>query len=69
MKGDLMRAGKSLSHLSWRCFCFAAGLLWAQDSTETPLSLGGFNTQGSVTVGYRFDDVKGYVPMFQNCRT
>jgi len=37
----------------------------AQDNTEAPLNLGGFNTQGSVTVGYRFDTVKGYVPMFQ----
>jgi hypothetical protein len=37
----------------------------AQDSTETPLNIGGLNTQGSATVGYRFDDVKGYLPMFQ----
>jgi len=37
----------------------------AQDKTETPLTIGGFNTQGSVTVGYRFDNVKGYVPMYQ----
>lgn len=35
------------------------------DSGESPLVLGGFDTQGSVTVGYRFDDVKGYRPMFQ----
>ena len=40
-------------------------VLVAQDGTETPLKIGGFNTQGSATVGYRFDDVKGYVPMFQ----
>ena len=40
-------------------------VLRGQDNTETPLVLGGFNTQGSVTVGYRFDDIKGYVPMFQ----
>jgi hypothetical protein len=39
--------------------------LLAQDNAETPLTIGGFNTQGSVTVGYRFDDVKGYRPMFQ----
>ncbi len=37
----------------------------AQDSAEAPLNIGGFNNQGSVTVGYRFDDVKGYVPMYQ----
>jgi hypothetical protein len=37
----------------------------AQDAGETPpVSLGGFNTQGSVTVGYRFTDIKGYRPMF-----
>jgi hypothetical protein len=39
--------------------------LVAQDSAETPLNFGGFNNQGSVTVGYRFDNVKGYLPMFQ----
>ena len=39
-------------------------LLAAQDNTEAPVPLGGFNTQGSVTVGYRFADVKGYQPMF-----
>ena len=44
---------------------FCGRVLVAQDSPETPLNFGGFNNQGSVTVGYRFDDVKGYVPMFQ----
>lgn len=29
-----------------------------------PLTIGGFNTQGSVTVGYRFTDIKGYEPMY-----
>ncbi len=29
-----------------------------------PINIGGFNTQGSVTVGYRFTDVKGYQPMY-----
>ena len=29
-----------------------------------PITLGGFNTQGSVTFGYRFADVKGYQPMY-----
>ena len=43
----------------------SGSVLWAQDKEETPLNLGGFNTQGSVTVGYRFEDVKGYRPMFQ----
>ncbi len=29
-----------------------------------PITWGGFNTQGSVTVGTRFADVKGYQPMY-----
>jgi hypothetical protein len=29
-----------------------------------PINLAGFNTQGSVTVGYRFADIKGYQPMY-----
>ncbi|HUY14003.1 MAG TPA: hypothetical protein VMX16_10310 [Terriglobia bacterium] len=38
--------------------------LAAQDQSETPINLGGFNTQGSATVGYRFTDIKGYQPMY-----
>jgi hypothetical protein len=37
-----------------------------------PITLGGFNTQGSATVGYRFADIKGYQPMYMellNLRT
>jgi hypothetical protein len=44
---------------------FCGQVLLAQESPETPVTIGGFNNQGSVTVGYRFDDLKGYVPMFQ----
>ena len=51
--------------ISLAVLLFCGGSLAAQDGTETPLNLGGFNTQGSVTVGYRFDDVKGYLPMYQ----
>ena len=29
-----------------------------------PISVAGFNTQGSVTFGYRFADIKGYQPMY-----
>jgi len=38
----------------------------AQDSSKppSPLTLGGFETQGSATVGYRFTDIRGYQPMF-----
>ena len=35
----------------------------AQD-TSKPLVLDGFDTQGSVTTGYRFTDVQGYRPQF-----
>jgi hypothetical protein len=38
--------------------------LRAQDEPETPLTLGAFNTQGSVTAGYRFTDIKGYQPQY-----
>jgi hypothetical protein len=59
-----MRPGKRfLISLAVLPLC-ACGLP-AQDSPETPVKIGGFNNQGSVTVGYRFDDVKGYIPMFQ----
>lgn len=42
--------------------------LEAQDETANPappLVLGGFQTQGSATAGYRFTNVKGYQPMYQ----
>jgi hypothetical protein len=39
--------------------------LRAQDGYEAPpLTIGGFNNQGSVTLGYRFTEVKGYQPMY-----
>jgi len=59
-----MRFGYSFI-VCWVALLFCGRVLVAQDSTETPLNFGGFNNQGSVTVGYRFDDVRGYVPMFQ----
>lgn len=40
------------------------GSLLAQDN-PTPLSWGGFENTGSVTFGYRFTDVNGYRPKFQ----
>jgi len=37
----------------------------SNDTPEAPpLTLGGFNTQGSVSMGYRFADIKGYRPMY-----
>lgn len=57
--------------MRYRFLTFAATLLAfpflsrAQNTGETPpITLGGFNTQGSVTVGYRFADVRGYKPMY-----
>jgi hypothetical protein len=50
---------------------FAAILLFvpfanAQDSSETPpIVLGDFHLSGSATAGYRFTDVKGYQPQYQ----
>ena len=41
----------------------APAFLRAQDDA-TPLVLGGFDTQGSVTTGYRFTDTSGYKPTF-----
>jgi len=42
-----------------------APALRAQDESESaPLTLGNFTTQGSVTAGYRFTDIKGYQPQF-----
>src|SRR5579864_1606637 len=37
----------------------------AQDNYETaPVNFGDFSTQGSASVGYRFTDVKGFRPMY-----
>jgi len=38
--------------------------LMAQDNTK-PVSIGGFDNSGSVTTGYRFTDVTGYRPKYQ----
>jgi hypothetical protein len=59
-----MKPGKRFL-ISLAAVLFCGGKLVAQDSAETPLNFGGFNSQGSVTVGYRFDDIKGYRPMYQ----
>jgi hypothetical protein len=53
-----------------RIFCISAALLapfslTAQDDNRTPLPVGGFENQGSVTFGYRFANIKGYEPKFQ----
>jgi hypothetical protein len=43
----------------------ACPVLMAQDESETPpITFGGFQNQGAVTLGYRFADIKGYQPQF-----
>jgi hypothetical protein len=39
--------------------------LKAQDQSEPQLQWGGFGVQGSASMGYRFTDVKGYEPMYE----
>ncbi len=53
----------SLSFLA--VFLLGGCTLRAQEGPENPLAIGGFNNQGTVTVGYRFDDIRGYAPMYQ----
>ncbi len=45
-------------------FLVALPLLRAQDQSEPQLQWGGFGVQGSASMGYRFTNVKGYQPMF-----
>src|SRR5690349_25157338 len=52
-------------------FAMLTGSLLAQDSAKPPdsagpLSWGGFENAGSATFGYRFTDVSGYQPKFQD---
>ena len=55
------------SYLLVFTFVFLANLpvLRAQGQAATPLQWGGFQVQGTASVGYRFTDVKGYAPMYQ----
>jgi hypothetical protein len=46
-------------------FLFNMPALKAQDQAETPLQWGGFQVQGAASAGYRFTDIKGYEPMYQ----
>jgi putative beta-barrel porin MtrB/PioB len=40
--------------------------LYGQDDAESvPISVGDFNLSGSATLGFRFEDVKGYEPQFR----
>src|SRR5258705_11723768 len=42
----------------------AGGTRAEEDAAVKPLSFGGFDSQGSISTGYRFTDVKGYQPKF-----
>jgi hypothetical protein len=46
-------------------FLVSLPVLRAQDQSEPQLQWGGFGVQGSAGMGYRFTDVKGYEPMFE----
>ncbi len=46
-------------------FLVSLPALKAQDQSEPSLQWGGFGVQGSASMGYRFTDVKGYEPMFE----
>ncbi len=59
-----MRITRSLLFFSV-VFLAMMPVLKAQSQSEPPLDWGGFNIQGSASMGYRFTDVKGYEPMFQ----
>ena len=59
-----MRIGRYLLFLM-ATLMMALPVLKAQDQSQPPLQWGGFGVQGSASAGYRFTDVKGYEPMFQ----
>src|SRR5450631_4508166 len=69
MKGATMRMTSTcrfIVSLSFLALFFPATLP-AQDSggyEAPPITFGGFSNQGSVSVGYRFADIKGYQPMY-----
>jgi hypothetical protein len=46
-------------------FLVSLPVLKAQGQSEPSLQWGGFGVQGSASMGYRFTDVKGYEPMFE----
>lgn len=46
-------------------FLVALPALKAQAQSEPQLQWGGFGVQGSASMGYRFTDVKGYEPMYE----
>ena len=59
-----MRITRSLFFLML-AFLVSLPVLKAQDQSEPSLQWGGFGVQGSASMGYRFTDVKGYEPMYE----
>ncbi|HEV2176171.1 MAG TPA: hypothetical protein VGW33_03065 [Terriglobia bacterium] len=59
-----MKSAHRFSVLMAALFAVCPVLMAQENSEAPPLNLGGFNTEGSATVGYRFDTVKGYQPQF-----
>jgi hypothetical protein len=56
---------KSFRRIFWLCGVTLLGVSlsgWSQE--QQPLELGGFQTQGSATFGYRFTDIKGRVQKY-----
>jgi hypothetical protein len=56
---------KSFRRIFWLCGVTLLGVslsAWSQD--QQPLELGGFQTQGSATFGYRFTDINGRVQKY-----
>lgn len=59
-----MRSGRYLVFLSVILLGFVPALR-AQDQAKPSILWGGFQVQGTASVGYRFTDVKGYEPMYE----
>ena len=65
MRDDSMKSG-ARSILFFALLLSIAPLAFAQDDSEhAPIVLGDFTLSGSTTAGYRFTDVRGYKPQYQ----
>src|SRR5258705_12204573 len=52
------------AYITMGLLALAGGTRAEEDAAVKPLSFGGFDSQGSISTGYRFTDVKGYQPKF-----
>jgi hypothetical protein len=64
MTRDMKRGARFLSSLAV-LLMFATFTAAQDDADHVPLTLGDFTISGSATGGFRFEDVKGYQPQFQ----